>query len=258
MAEQNHEESLLRRAAASVAWPPTPDLRLRVGAAVAAVPQGFATRHRAPSRRGARTWPAVVSLAVLAGVIAVLAAMAVPASRDAIADFFGVEGSRIEFLPTPAPDASQTAYPASGDIAWEAQRVALTRAAGALGFPPSLPNGETPDAVFLLDYAGHPVAVLRYRGFDLWVTQLVAGANFGKDVLPGGRYEVVGVHGAPANWLTGAPHFVHFESPDGTFVEASQRFVDRSTLIWNAGGVFYRLETDLPRDQAIAIAESLE
>jgi hypothetical protein len=40
-------------------------------------------------------------------------------------------------------------------------------------------------------------------------------------------------------------------------IPESFRQVDRSTLIWRTDAAFYRIETDLPMEDAIRIAETL-
>jgi hypothetical protein len=184
--------------------------------------------------------------------------LALPTSRGAIADFFGIEGSKVEFLPTPAPGTTATPLPTPADVATTAERATLAEAEEALGFAPRLPGNAEPDAALLVRYAGQPVVILRYDGYDLWQTRMIAGSSFGKEPAPGGQVEEFLLSdGSPARWVTGAPHFVFYELPDGTRFASSERLIEQSTLIWNDGGVFHRMETDLPLEQAVAIAESL-
>jgi hypothetical protein len=260
MPERAFELVLLERAATSTSWPTTPDLRARVTAAIAASsPRGAQPPPAVKPRPAIQTWRAGIALAVLAGVIAMLGLLAVPTSRGAIADFFGIEGSKVEFLPTPAPGTTATPLPTPADIATNAERVTLAEAAEALGSAPRLPGNAEPDAALLVRYAGQPVVILRYDDFDLWQTRMIAGSSFGKEPAPGGQVEEFLLSdGSPARWVTGAPHFVFYELPDGTRFASSERLVEQSTLIWNRDGVFYRLETDLLLDEAVTIAESLE
>jgi hypothetical protein len=79
-----------------------------------------------------------------------------------------------------------------------------------------------------------------------------------KSVTPGGTAEPVTVDGQPGYWLTGPPHgFVWWRAADGEFVEDARRRVG-DTLVWTDGGMLYRLETELGRDTAIEIAESMD
>jgi hypothetical protein len=69
--------------------------------------------------------------------------------------------------------------------------------------------------------------------------------------------EEVTVSDVPGVWLSGAPHFVYYFAPGGEEYLDSRRTVSVNTLIWRTDAFFYRLETDLARDEAIAIAETL-
>ena len=78
-----------------------------------------------------------------------------------------------------------------------------------------------------------------------------------KSIGPSGTAEPVTVEGQPGYWLTGPPHgFVWWRSVDGEYIEDSRRTVG-DTLVWTSDGMLYRLETELGRDAAIEIAESL-
>ena len=257
MAERTFELALLERTASAMQWPDAPDLRARVAAAISAEAPRGARPAAAPSVPAIRRWPVIASFGAAAAAIALLAAIATPGSRDAIADFFGIEGSKVEFLPTPAPGTSPTPLPTPVDIGASATQVTLAEAEAALGFAPSLPDGRQPAEVLLVRYAGQPVVILRYPEYDLWQTKLIAGSSFGKEPVPGGLVEEFLIEGTPARWITGAPHFVFYEQQDGVRFDASERLVEQSTLIWNQHGVFHRLETDLSRDDAVEIARSL-
>jgi hypothetical protein len=250
MADIAFEEGLLRRAAAEMAYPPAPALRDAVVQRIAAGDPRVAYSERFP--RTPWYW-----LGAAAAVVAAIVVLSVPTSRDAVADFFGVEGSQVEPLPTPVPGTTATPLPTPADIASGLQPGSLADAEERLGFAPLLPRGAQPDATFLITYADQPVAILRFGDFDLWETRLVAEGSFGKGVPTAGRVEDLTVGGAPARWITGAPHLVYFLQPDGRYLESSLRTVEKSTLIWNDGGTFFRMETDLSRADAVAIAESL-
>jgi hypothetical protein len=251
MADTSFEERLLRRAAATMAYPPTPALRASVVERIAAADPRVPYSERFP-----RTpWYSLGAAAAL--VVAAVVVLAVPTSRDAVADFFGVEGSKVEPLATAAPGTTPTPLPTPADIASGLQPVSIADAEEGLGFAPLLPGGKQPDGTFLITYADQPVAVLRYGDFDLWETRLVAEGSFGKGVPTQGRVEDLTLAGVPARWITGAPHLVYFLQPDGRYLESSLRTVEKSTLIWNDGATFFRMETDLPREEAVAVAESL-
>jgi hypothetical protein len=60
------------------------------------------------------------------------------------------------------------------------------------------------------------------------------------------------VNGQYAIWATG-PYAMRLENGDIQFI----RMINGNVLIWDDGNVTYRLETDLPLEEAIRIAESL-
>ena len=65
----------------------------------------------------------------------------------------------------------------------------------------------------------------------------------------------VSVHGARAFWLSGDPHFLFYEGPDG-FIDDPRGWIG-DALIWARGPITYRLETSLGQDAAIRLAESM-
>jgi len=241
----------LARLAAGMMYPETPQLRARVVAAV----------ERAPRRRAVSLEPSLglaIAASVIAAIIALAVALSVPTSRDAMADFFGVKGSTIEFLPTPQPGVTPTPIDASrADIALVATPFSLADVERALGFAPLRADGEEPRATYALRYGDQLVVVLRYDDFDLWQARLQQDVNFGKDAPPGVRVEDVFVDGQPARWVTGGPHFAAFVDAGGERIEASSRLVERSTLIWNEGDVFLRMETTLAKEEALDVARSV-
>jgi hypothetical protein len=249
--DEQYELTLLRRAAASIAYPATPQLRGRVLAAIA-TPAG----RQAPPRRPLLAFATIAAAVALFGA---MIALSIPSSRGAIADFFGIEGSDVEILPFPAPGATATPFPTATDLAQFARRVSLDAIGDAVGFDVALPrDGHEPRAAYVARYGPQAVAIIRYDGFDLWEAQLRTGLIAGKEVAPGTRIEELMLQGGvPARWITGAPHLLALETADGVEIESSIRTVRRSTLIWRTGHAFYRIETDRSLDDAIKIANSL-
>jgi hypothetical protein len=250
MDDLTFEARVLRPLAARTAYPAAPQLRARVLAAVADAAPAPAPRLL-PMRRAA-----IVLAAVLVLLVGVAAALALPGSRSAIADFFGIEGSRIEILPTPPPGVTPTPFPTPAGIESYATPASLDAAARAAGFTPALPARDgDPRAVYLVDYGEPPPVVLDYDRFDLWESHTVG--FFGKGVPPELIIRDFTIKGQPATWISGGSHIVRFVDESGREVQASVRTVDRNTLIWRTPFAFYRLETDLPEAEAIRIAESL-
>jgi hypothetical protein len=77
-----------------------------------------------------------------------------------------------------------------------------------------------------------------------------------KIVFGGGTVERVSVGGRPGFWLSGVPHEVVLDAPNGGTVPSTTRLVG-SSLLWERDGLTMRLESALDRDHAIALAETL-
>lgn len=241
-------EQLLTNGAQAVAYPPTPSLRAGVMAAVAA-----------PAAKPRLSRPGFGAAFAAATAIVVLAlTFALPSSRGALADFFGIEGSKVEPIPTAAPGVTPTALPTPADIDGLASPSTLGDAAVALGFAPALPGGySAPTSVYLVEYT-QPVAILRYGEFDLWETRLQGDAFVGKGTTDDATVdEFTLASGVPARWISGGEHLVQFYDANGRAIERSQRTVSRNTLIWRTSYAFYRIETELSRADAVVIAETM-
>ncbi len=252
MDDLTFERDVLTRAAATMAFPPPPQLRARVVAAIAAEPTA--------RERRAVPLPGMVRFAALATAIAVLVAvtlsLVLPGPRGAVADFFGIGGSKIEVLPTPHPPTTPTPFPTPAGLESYATPSSLDAAALAIGFSPAVPPGEgAPDETFVVDYFDVRVAVLHYARFDLWESRDIG--FFLKGVPADLTIRDFEINGRPATLIHGGAHIARFIGADGTEVAGSLRTVDRTTLIWDGARNRYRLESDLPEADIVRIAESL-
>lgn len=257
----------LRRLAAQASYPPTPELRARVVAAIAAE-QSAATHGRERARVAISPTNRIAwALAAMLVAAVVGLAVAVPGSRHAVADFFGISGSHIEILPTPAPGVTPTPFPTPAGIQSYATPSSLIDVRRDHGFEPALPPGwGEPKGVYIADYLGAFPVVLQYDAFDLWEVQLSGGTFnkgvpiqgvFDKSARSGTVIENLTINGNPAVWIAGGEHIVRYVDAEGRTVDASVRTVERNTLVWHNDSFFYRLETDLPKADAIRIAKSL-
>jgi hypothetical protein len=193
-------------------------------------------------------------VAVVGGAIA----LGVPSSRSAIAEFFGIEGSDVEILPTAAPGTEATPLPSPVDLPTSAVATAIDDLDDAVGFDVAYADGREPQQAYVVRYLGEPVAILQYYGFDLWEAQLESGMVASKGVPPGVRVQEFELRdGVPARWISGGAHLLAFRAADGTEIEDSIRTVRRNTLIWRTARAFYRIETELRLEDARAIAETL-
>jgi len=266
-------ERMLARLGEELDWPPTPDLArsvmARIDVEAATEPRGGEPR---PARPGAvrhrRAFPiarrslalALVALLLLAGA----AFAALPGVRDAVLDFFGLQGATVEqrtTLPrTPPPRPLHLGQPAT-----------LAGAAAGLGFAPLVPAdpGE-PDGVYVrktvpggelsltyLPRAGLPRA--RSTKLGLLVTEFrgdLSPEYAGKIAGQATRVERLRVDGHPAIWVAGAPHLFFYRTPDGQFADRSLR-IAQNVLLLQRGRLLIRLEGAMDRDRAVAIAGSL-
>jgi hypothetical protein len=267
-------DAALADLAASLQFPPTPDLAAAVAARLEEAPAP------APARRPPLGWLAGLAgwrrLAV-AGMVAALLAAAVlvasPGTREAVARRLGLRGVEIRLGgPPPTPPATTTGPPARIDLGL-GQRVSLEQARRLVDFPLLVPTAgglERPDAVFAdrrLPAGGRVDLVYRARpglpaspftDVGLLLTQFRGGLtpDFVKKVTRMGVVEEVSVGGEPGYWFTGEPHFFTYRDADGVFREEQTRLAG-NTLIWQRGELTLRLEAQVSKEQALAIAGSL-
>jgi hypothetical protein len=67
---------------------------------------------------------------------------------------------------------------------------------------------------------------------------------------------MVPVSGADGFWLEGAPHLL-IQEEDGEIVEHEISRLAANVLIWERGGITYRVESNLGRAETLAIATSM-
>lgn len=236
---------------AAVEYPATPAIGPRVMAAVVAQPT-------AP--RPALRWTPRFAVAAALTLLVVLATLAVPSTRTAVGEFFGlVEGERIEVLPTLPPEVAPTVLPTPPPLESLGTPFTLEELTAAAGFEPVRPNDAEPNALYLVDFDGVPIAVLQYDDYDLWQTRETGFGYFSKGVPPTSFIDTPQVGSNFGYWISGGSYVVRFINADGDEVIGSERTIDRNTLIWRGdrSNVFYRLETSLPLEAALAIAEAL-
>jgi hypothetical protein len=230
----------------SIEFPPTPDLATRVRERVAA--ERPPRRSFLPARR-----TLVIALAV--ATVAIGALMAVPGTRAAILEFFGIRGvaiERVETLPT---------VPTKVDLNL-GDPVTLERARELAAFDVVVPEalGE-PDEVYFSDFPPGGMVAFVYGSSNeprALLTQFKAslGDAFFKKVEAGTEVEKVKVDGQRGLYLSGAPHVFGYLDENGFFQEETVRLVG-NVLLWERPPVTLRLEGDIPRDVALEIARSV-
>ena len=266
-------EQHLHQLAASFQYPPTPDIASSVSRHLAS-----GARDREEAREHQR--PARLAWALVAILLILAALAAVPQVRAAVVEFFQVGAIRLfvgEATPTALPQttaippaiiAPPTATPLaassnllpdlSGETTLEEAAVEIGRQMRLPTYPAGL---RPPDRVFVQDL-GIPVAIL------VWLERPdSAEVAFSLHVLPssGGPFgvksdvtilETTQVNGQEAYWVTGS-HFLEYFDAQGRAIFDSVRLVEGNVLIWTDEDLTYRLETDMPLEEAIRTAESL-
>lgn len=224
--------------------PETPDVASRVVAGLG----------RAPRRTPARRRLALAFAAVLAA--ALLATLAIPDARSALARLFGIGAVRIELVDELPPVAAD---PVELELTL-GERVSLVQARRRAGFP-LLELAEAPSSVHL----GERGTVWFVHGPPTAVRLLVAQtpgvavdepALFKKLATQGTEVADVTVRGARGFFLSGRPHLVFLVDASGEVVGESARLAQQ-VLVWEEDGRTVRLEGDFSREEAIALAEEL-
>ena len=253
-------ERALRELGPRYPYPPTPNLATAVRTRIVARP--------AMPLRPIALWRDPRRLALVAAVLVVLAGAAAlinPATRDAIAHFFHVRGVIVTRGPSPLPSLSPATPLDLGRLTTleEAQRsVRFT-----IVVPPAL--GE-PDAVYVasgppggevaLAYKPRPgIPLVRETGLGLLVTEFrgdLMPQYITKELGPDTTLEETSVNGDPGWWIAGQPHMIIIQTGPGNSQPETLRLAS-NTLVWEHGGVTYRIESGLSKAEAMRIAVGL-
>ena len=240
-------EKRLQETARSYEYPPTPDIAHRAAGRLA-LPR---PARPGPGRR--YVWGTALILAVL-----LIAMLAVPPVRAAVLEFIQVGAMRIFFAPASTTVSPLTVIPSLLDLAGA---TTLSEAQEKASFPILLPSyppdlGE-PDRVFV-QRVGGPVVILIWtepgppEQIRLSLMLLGQGAFASKGAPP--VVEQTTVNDTEALWMRGS-HFLLLYL-EGS-VEPTPVAVEGNVLVWEDGEVTYRIESNLPLEEALRIAESL-
>jgi hypothetical protein len=226
--------------------PPTPDLAGCVRGELASATHGSRPRPR----------PTIVVVLAALVVAALLATLAIPDARSALLRFLQVGGAHIELVDE-LPPVPQT--PPELQLTLGAQ-VSLEDARRRATFP-LFELDEDPDEV----YIGERGTIWFLYGQPERVRLLVAQTPtlqidepfFLKKLSSAGtRVEPFEVRGESAFLLSGAQHVVMLLDEDGEAYPESARLA-RDVVLWEEAGRTIRLEGELTRNDAIALAEEL-
>ncbi|HEX6347999.1 MAG TPA: hypothetical protein VF160_01250 [Candidatus Dormibacteraeota bacterium] len=206
-------------------------------------------------------------IALLAAALAaLLAAGAVAAGYLHIPGIEILRSSR----PLPTPSKTLPTTPLGERLDLGGSEPSVAAAAADAGFPVRVPAGLGPPDEIFFKATPVPLVTLVYApradlpaGTDPEVGALLMefrsadSTNFlGKTVGPDTHIEQVSVDATQGVWLAGAPHEVFVESTAGSAFPDRVRLAG-NTLIWYRAGVTYRLEANVSKERALAIAGTL-
>jgi hypothetical protein len=268
-------ERALTDLAASLEFPPTPDLAAavtaRLGEAPAAAPAPPTPAARA--RRwlaGLAGWRRLAAAGLAVVLLAAAVLVASPGTREAVARRLGLRGIGVELGGPPPPTVTTT--PGGRLELGLGDRVTLEEARRRVDWPVLVPAAGLgqPDAVYVneavpsggrvdLVYRARPgLPASPFTDVGLLITEFQGQPTpeFLKKVTAMGVVEQVTVGGEPGYWFSGEPHFFTYQDAAGTLREEQTRLAG-NTLIWQRGDLTLRLEGELPKEEAIRIAESM-
>ena len=252
-------EGYVQELARGLHYPPTP--RISLGASRFGVDPLYRK-----TRKVQWSWAITIVLVIIA------AALLVPPVRAAIIDFLQIGGLRINLensgLQTPGVvDESRNAEPGvtplleGGLFNALNGRTSLEEAREKLDFELRLPSYPAdlgqPGAVFLQDFGGLAVIVVwtypnqpeQVRLVLMVFTNQAVVQKFSPPVIDETR-----VGDRPGLWLEGR-HLLQIK--DGNH-EPVELVVDGRVLAWEIGGITYRIESNLTREEMLRIAESIK
>ena len=209
-----------------------------------------------------------VRLAGALAAIAVLAVIALPGPRHAVARWLGFESVRIEPGVTVPTTTSSAVDPVAG--LGLGRSVSLDQAMSQTGLADPTPRllGES-QSVHIAKPPEAGQIVLVYAPSDLLPRSAITGVGALMSVLPAtieegffgkmlgteATVQTVDVSGANGYWIEGSPHQLYFQFGDQIQVDTLR--LATNTLLWQRGGLVYRLEAEVPLETALRIAASV-
>jgi hypothetical protein len=269
-------EQALADLAASLEFPPTPDLAAAVTARLDEAP---ARRPAAPARRrgllaglvGRPGWRRLAVAGLAAVLLAVAVLVASPGTREAVARRLGLRGVGVQLGGPPPPTV--TTRPGERLDLGLGERVTLEEARRRVGFPVLVPGAagfQQPAAVYVneavpaggrvdLVYRARPgLSASPFTDVGLLVTEFRGQPTpeFLKKVAVLGMVEEVRVGGEPGYWFSGEPHFFTYRDAAGNLRDEQTRLAG-NTLVWQRGELTLRIEGEISKQEALRIAESM-
>ena len=216
-------------------WPPEPDVTAAVRARLEGSPRRLRLRLAIP-------------------VVVVVLVAAVSPARSTVLDWLGIGGEKIERVPrapTPAPVTTPL------DLGTRIPLPGGALVPRALGRPDAV--YEAGDIVTFLYRPRPGLPESKHTGAGALVSQFPGRTNaqyVRKMAGPDTRIARVTVGGEPGFWIAGADHGLLYEDPSGRIAESRPRLAGHA-LVWRHGARTLRLEADIPKSRALAIARSV-
>ena len=255
-------EMVLRDLAPRMDFPVAPDISAAVVSRLESAPQEEIVRLRTIAPRGLRLVYAVAALVIALGLFFSVS----PGARRAVAEWLGVAGVQIEVDTESSPSAPDSSGLDLGEP------VSLAEAAGSAPFDLKLPADgpfADPDTVLVDRSAGGVRVTFVYEpggrippsevtGTGAILSQFDAEvmADSIKKVASGGSVRIAELNGKPAYFISGAPHVVGYSDAEGNLVPDTSRLAG-NVLLWELGGITFRLESELTFEQALRVARSI-
>jgi hypothetical protein len=218
--------------------------------------EGPAAQSSQPARRGPgilRRWRPAWRAALIVAAVLLALLVATPQGRAVVTHVLRFAGIELQQEPGPAPSPRNSAA-LPGE-----RRMSLAQARRHVSFPILVPEAlGRPSEVVVSD--GGRVASLIYRQTPYGEVRMDEFAGhldpvFFQKFIQVGDVTVVRVNGRKGMWVKG-PHVLMYITRDGTPAAASARLTTGNTLIWGAPQVALRLEGNLTKTEALAIASS--
>lgn len=233
-----------------------------------------AVRERIAERRARSWWSrlgfdgrVLAPVAATLGVILVAAFLLTPDLAARAAEVLGLPGAqifRISTTPTPMPTTgAYVSFPGQRVTSpAEASRLAgfTVRQPTALGSPDEIYVELAPIRVTLVYRSRSDLPVTALPGVGALIVEFKGSLDapiLGKAIGPGTTLEAIPLStGNAAYWLAGQPHQFFYRDATGNIQPDTLRLAG-NTLLWDAGGgITYRLEAQVTRDEAVRIASS--
>jgi hypothetical protein len=232
-----------------------------------------AVRARIAERRAQPWWSrlgldarTLAPIAATLAVILVAAFLLTPSLAARALEVVGLPGAQIFRIPTtPTPGPTTGAF-----VSFPGQRAAsigeASRLAGfqvrepaALGAADEIYVDLAPLRVTLVYRSRPSLPVTALPGVGALIVEFKGSLDapiLGKAIGPGTTLEAIPLSsGNAAYWLAGQPHQFFYRDSTGSIQPDTLRLAG-NTLLWDAGGITYRLEAQVTRDEAVRIASS--